>query len=330
MKKSFLCFVIYLLSLEAAYSSTILHGKVGVLSFPESVWWDQWERYRSKLIKNKEINLEWYLRGELGSEQQLLSGVRRNRINIISISSQGMSSLIPASGVLQIPYIFESLEQADFVLDHFVSEPIRKLFSKRGLEVMHFTEVGWNVLYTTNELVKEPSDLKGKTIRISPSIILQSFIESIRSDYAILEVGDLIPALQTGLVQGGLTNVVFVHNAVYSHVCCVTRLKAIYEIGVNLANKKWLDSASDKQRKFLIDSYDALDKARVDVRNYVDNVVKKGPKRGLNYYSLNPDQIKNWKAASKTATKQILDSTGSEGIELFEIIKLGKNAYKNR
>ena len=72
-----------------------LTGKVGVYSFPDSVWWEQWMGFQSRIEANPEFDLEWYLRGELGSEQQLITGARRNRIQVISVSSQGMTSLIP-------------------------------------------------------------------------------------------------------------------------------------------------------------------------------------------------------------------------------------------
>lgn len=304
-----------------------LEGKVAVYSFQDSVWWDQWMAFQSKIEANPEFDMEWYLRGELGSEQQLITGARRNRIQVISISSQGMTSLVPEMGVMLAPYIFDSLEEADFVLDTYLAEPIAELFRAQGLEVLHFTDVGWQVLYTVDRPVFEPGDLSGMTLRISPSIILQAFVDSLGVDYAALELGDLIPGLQTGLVQGGLTNIVFVHNALDGQVCCVSRLKGMYEMGMNFASARWLEDASDDQKAALIDAYDDLATQRRNVRAYVESVVQDGIAKGLRYIDLTPEQKQKWKEGSEGALNLILDDTGPDGARLFDLLLEGKAAY---
>ena len=305
-----------------------LKGKVAVYSFPDSVWWDQWMSFQSKIENNPDLELEWYLRGELGSEQQLITGARRNRIQVISVSSQGMTSLVPEMGVLLAPYVFDSIEEADFVLDNYLAEPIRQFFSELDLEVLHFTDVGWTVLYTVDQLVLLPTDLNGMTLRISPSIILQSFVEAVGADYAVLELGELVPGLQTGMVQGGLSNIVFVHNALNGQVCCATRLKGMYEMGANFANKRWLASATDAQKAALIESYDQLDVSRPNVRAYVEGVVKEGEANGMSYFDLTEDQRKLWKDASASGLQRILDDTGADGARLYDLLLEGKAAFR--
>ncbi|MEQ8508833.1 MAG: TRAP transporter substrate-binding protein DctP [Rhodospirillaceae bacterium] len=305
-----------------------LKGKVAVYSFPDSVWWDQWMSFQSKIENNPDLELEWYLRGELGSEQQLITGARRNRIQVISVSSQGMTSLVPEMGVLLAPYVFDSIEEADFVLDNYLAEPIRQFFSELDLEVLHFTDVGWTVLYTVDQPVLLPTDLNGMTLRISPSIILQSFVEAVGADYAVLELGELVPGLQTGMVQGGLSNIVFVHNALNGQVCCATRLKGMYEMGANFANKRWLASATDAQKAALIESYDQLHVSRPNVRAYVEGVVKEGEANGMSYFDLTEDQRKLWKDASASGLQRILDDTGADGARLYDLLLEGKAAFR--
>ncbi len=304
-----------------------LEGKVGVYSFPDSEWWEQWMRFQANIEADPQFDFEWYLNGELGSEQQLLTGARRNRIQVISVSSQGMTSLVPEMGVLMSPYLFDSLEEADFVLDSYLAEPIGDLFRAQGLEPLVFTDVGWQVLYSVNEPIIVPADLSGKTIRISPTIILQSFVEALGADYAALELGDLIPGLQTGVVNGGLTNVVFVHNALQGQVCCVTRLQGIYETGVIFAAKRWFDRATSAQQQALVAAYDSLAVQRPRVRGYVESVIDEGRAQGTRYIDLTAEQRKLWKEASAGALRRILDSTGADGARLYDLVQQGKAAF---
>lgn len=323
-----LSLLIFVLWAPLSASAEPLKGKVGVYSFPDSVWWDQWMEFQSNIqAQPEDFDFEWYLLGELGSEQQLITGARRNRIQIISISSQGMTSLVPEMGVMLAPHMFDSAEETDFVLDNYLAGPIGDLFRNLGLEIIQFTEVGWMVMYTVDKPVLEPTDLAGLTIRISPTIILQSFVESLGADYAVIELGELIPGLQTGLVNGGLTNVVFVHNALEGQVCCVTRLKNMREIGVNLANRRWLEGATPQQDRDLRNAYTELSKMRRDVRAYVEGVVAQGETKGHRYIDLSPEQRERWKQASSSALQRILDDTGSEGERMYQLILEGKAAY---
>lgn len=327
MNRSLVAFA-FLVSGLASAAAEPLQGKVGVYSFPDSVWWDQWMEFQSNIEAQREdFDFEWYMLGELGSEQQLITGARRNRVQIISISSQGMTSLVPEMGVMLAPYIFETIEEADFVLDNYLASPISELFRNLGLEVIQFTEVGWMVLYTVEKPVMQPSDLSGLTLRISPSIILQSFVESLDVDYAIIELAEIIPGLQTGLVNGGLSNVVYVHNALAGQVCCVTRLQGTREIGVNLANTRWLSQATPKQEQDLRDAYTELKTMRRNVRAYVEDVVNQGQSRGHRYIDLTQEQRERWKQASSGALQRILDNTGAEGERLYQLLMDGKAAY---
>lgn len=284
-------------------------------------------RFQANIEANPDFDIEWYLQGELGSEQQLITGARRNRIQIISVSSQGMTSLVPEMGVLLAPYIFDSLDEADFVLDTYLAGPIAELFRAQGLEVLQFTDVGWQVLYTVDKPIFVPDDLAGQTLRISPSIILQAFVESLGVDYAALDLGELIPGLQTGLIQGGLTNIVFAHNALDGQICCVTRLKGLYEMGINFANARWLKSATDEQKAALIHAYDDLATQRRNVRAYVESVVDEGTQKGVRYIDLTPQQKILWKQESAGALARILDDTGADGARLYDLLQEGKAAF---
>jgi len=323
--------IILLLSVLIAPLQVIakpMTGKVGVYSFPDSVWWDQWMEFQSNIqAQPKDFAFEWYMLGELGSEQQLITGARRNRIQIISVSSQGMTSLVPEMGVMLAPHMFDTAAETDFVLDNYLAEPISALFRNLGLEVIQFTEVGWMVMYTVDKPVLEPTDLARLTIRISPTIILQSFVEALGADYAVIELGELIPGLQTGLVNGGLTNVVFVHNALEGQVCCITRLKNMREIGVNLANSRWLADATPQQEQYLRNAYTDLPRMRRNVRAYVEDVISQGKAKGHQYFDLTLEQRDRWKQASGSALQRILDDTGAEGERLYQLILEGKAAY---
>ncbi len=54
--------------------------------------------------------------GEAGSEEQALAALRRGRIQMASISSLVVSSLMPEIEITMAPFLFDTLEEFDFCL----------------------------------------------------------------------------------------------------------------------------------------------------------------------------------------------------------------------
>ena len=56
------------------------------------------------------LKLRALIHGQLGSEEKLLSGLRRGRIQFANLSAQVVSTLVPELSVLYAPYLFESAD----------------------------------------------------------------------------------------------------------------------------------------------------------------------------------------------------------------------------
>jgi len=323
-------FVVCITSAIPVQSDGILRGKVAVLSFPDTVWWDQWTHFQEVILSDPTLDMEWYMRGELGSEQMLLNGLRRNRIQIISVSSQGLATVVPEIGLLMSPYLFESFEEADFVFDNYLSDLVVQWLEEKGMVPISWAETGWVIMYTKDTVVRRPEDLKGLTLRVVPNVYGAAFMQAVGGDYAPLDLSELVPSLQTGLLNGGLTNVVFVHNAISDIVNHVTLTNHSYENGATLANKAWFDAATVKQQNTLIAASGPLDKNRRDVRAYVESITRGSPELGLTYHHLSHEERALWIKASEGALERIIATSGPRAHEFLNRIKIGKSDYHEK
>jgi len=321
-------FAAFLTSAASCQSEDVLRGKVAVLSFPDTAWWDQWMLFQEALVSDPTIDMEWYMRGELGSEQMLLNSLRRNRVQIVSVSSQGLATIVPEIGLLMTPYLFESFEEADFVFDNYLSSLVVQWLEEKGMVPISWAETGWVIMYTKDTVVRRPEDLKGMTLRIVPNVYGAAFMEAVGGDYAPLDLSELVPSLQTGLINGGLTNVVFAHNAISDIINHVTLTNHSYENGATLANKTWFETATVKQQETLIAASGPLEKNRRDVRAYVESITKSGSQVGLTYHHLSLEERALWITASEGALEKILAASGPRAQEFLNRIMDGKRDYK--
>lgn len=321
-----ICFVFA----PAVQAEDVLKGRLGVFTFPDSEWWNQWMRFKDRIDANPEIELEYYLSGELGSEQNLVNATRRNRVQIISVTGQGIASLVPAYNVVMTPFLFDSYEEADFVFDNYLAEPVQQMLADQGLVVLRWIETGWTILYSKEKQIRTPADMNGLTFRIAPNSFGEAFMRSLNADFAALDLADLTPGLQTGLLDGGVTNVVFLSNQLTDLVSHATETNHTYESGAVLASKRWFDGATSSQQDALIAAYDTLEDLRRGTRSYVNGMIEKGSSQGLTYYSPTAEERTLWRAETADAIDLILDVAGPEGQRLWDLIQQGKQDYADR
>jgi TRAP-type transport system periplasmic protein len=113
-----------ILSAGPVFAQSPLTGRAAGNVPQGSIWEEYWLFRKSTLTANSEINMEYYLYGELGNEENMINSLRRNRVQISSASLWGLSATIPEVAVLSLPYLFESPEEADYVYDGRFDSPL--------------------------------------------------------------------------------------------------------------------------------------------------------------------------------------------------------------
>ena len=96
---------------------------VGGTSFRKTVGERHWLEFQQKIDSGSrgEIKPKMLIHGELGSEEQIVSGLRRGRVQYANLSGLITSTLVPEAALLYAPYLFDSAAEADYVLDRYLS-----------------------------------------------------------------------------------------------------------------------------------------------------------------------------------------------------------------
>ena len=105
------------------------------------------------------LELRPLIYGQLGSEEQILSGLRRGRIQIANLSAQVTSTIVPELSLLYAPYLFESEQEADFIYDNFLTDIFREMLAEKNLHLVTWYEIGFHSVYAKEPII-EPADAK--------------------------------------------------------------------------------------------------------------------------------------------------------------------------
>lgn len=293
-----------------------------------SVWDEHWQFRQSVLLAHpEEVEFEYYLYGELGNEEAMVNSLRRDRVQISSASLWGLSSTIPEAAVLSLPYLFESEEEADYFYDCCAGDIIRPYLEEIGIAFLGWSEAGWTGFYGPKGY-PDPADVTGETLRTpsTPSVAL--FFQSLGVDTVFLGIGDVVPALQTGLVEGGASSLPWYVNAFKDHAPHYTLTGHHYETTVIMASKKWLDTATPSQNAVLDKAFKVFPSQRAGVRVDAKKKIAGLRQDGAFVYDLSDEQRALWVAAARAVHPVILRDIGGDANAIYAQVQAAIADYK--
>ena len=311
---------------NAESGASPLVGRAVAFAQPNSVWDQEWQRVKARLAEQDAVRLRYFTRGERGSEEQMLHDLRRGRAHLGGMSLQGLASVVPELNVPMAPYVFDSAAQVDFVYDHYLFELFDALFARRQLVLVQWVEVGWNGIYSQTP-IRAPEDARGLRLRGSPNPAAQLFLKSLGADSIPLGSGDLVPSLQTGLIEGGVSSVIFHYFVTRRHAGHLTLSRHAYDTGAIVANRRWFEGASAAQQRTLREAWGDVATARAAVRQLTGGIVQRMRDEGIAVHDLDAAEIDAWRTATRPILAALVESVGGEAAAVRDAIAAGKRAF---
>jgi TRAP-type transport system periplasmic protein len=293
-------------------------------SVDEALWLDFQQRVEAAL---PDFDVRLLIRGETGPEEQTFASLRRDRVQIAGGSFAGVATLVPEIALLSAPFLFDEEAEVDFVMDRFMLEPFRALFAAQDLYLMQWTDVGWVNLYGKRPLVV-PADTRGQRVRASSSIASQAFVREIGADTITMPFSDVVPSLQTGLIDAGVTSVtMYALSGVSTEAPHYTLTQHSYDMGVLLANRRWLEALRPAARAVIGQGFGGSAATRQRARDSVAQLMSTLPTRGVNVLPLSPTQRAEWRERAWPAHEKLVRRLGGRAREIYDALTTGKAAY---
>ncbi len=306
--------------------------KLGTLAPEGSVWHDALLEARQEwlAITDGEVELRIYAGGVLGGEDEMVRKLQRRSLDAVGISGGGLPHLDDSVDVLNIPLLFESYEELDYVRDRIAPELERRL-ETRGFKVLSWSDGGWAYFFAKSP-VRTPDDLRKLRLWISSG---NPEAEKLFRDFGLrvvpLPVTDMLTGLQTGLVEAIDVPPLFaLLDRSYRHASYMTDLRwAPVNGAVAISSRAW--------RKIPARYHDALEAAIRAAAGVVQGKIRQAGKqsiaemqaRGLKVVSLDPDTLALWRDEAQAAYPALRAHSGFP--ELFdEVLRLAAEYKKGQ
>lgn len=154
-----------------------------------------------ELVEEKsggDIEVRIYPNEQLGSEAEMAESVSLNDLQITAGSA--FSQYDDSISVFELPYLFESYEEAWKVLDGEAGEKAAEPLLDDNLRVLAYFENGFRHV-TSNKPIEQPEDLRGVKIRTPEFPISLRTFNALGANPTPMAFGELYTALQQGTVD---------------------------------------------------------------------------------------------------------------------------------
>ncbi|MGY9013748.1 MAG: TRAP transporter substrate-binding protein [Rhodospirillales bacterium] len=267
------------------------------------------------------------IHGEGGPEEQILSGTRRGRLKLATLSSLVLSNIVPEVAYLGAPFLFDTKEEFDYVVDHVFFDVFAPLFAEKGLTIIRWVDLGGQNIYA-NKPVLWPKDAVGMRLRATQDIAARLFLESVGADVIYITSPETIPGLQTGMIDGGLTpTVAYVGTGLVPDAPHFMLTQHFFLGGFFLANTDWLESLSPKHRSIITDMFASTDELRQVIAHMNADGLASADEEGFTAHHFSPEQRAAWKAASIGTHERIVSEIGGQAQEVADAIQAGRDAF---
>lgn len=261
------------------------------------------------------------------NEQEIAQNVMRGRYEMAYISATGLAPAIPEMGVLNIPFLWSSEEERDYVSDKHAQPIVAQILQSKGLELVRYGEAGWTSVFCKTACTA-PEHLKGMKFRISPTAGDRMMYERLGANGVTMSLADFYPALQQGVVDGGnLTFSFYLIGPAAKSAPHYVFTQHSHQPAFLVVNRQAWSELAAEHRQAIAGAIMPAAEMRKRVKDDETPKMELHKSRGGFVHVLSPEQKAAWAAVVVPGHDALVASYGGRAKELFDAIQAGKKEF---
>ena len=148
------------------------------------------------------IKVDVFHSSTLGNERDMVEALQLGTQEMVLVSTAVLSSFTDSFLVFDLPFLFDTTEEARMVCDSDLGEEILGSIEGDGLKGLVFFENGFRNVTNSKHEVLAPADLEGLKIRTMESPIHMATFSVMGADPTPMAMGELFTALQQKTIDG--------------------------------------------------------------------------------------------------------------------------------
>lgn len=321
-----------LLAPPAAGATESLEIKIATLAPEGSSWMKTFEAIDAEVGQktNAAVRLKFYPGGVLGDEKDMLRKMYIGQIHGAVFTTAGLSAIFGELDVFQIPFLFRSYDEVDFVISE-MNGFFHEGFEKNEHVLLGWTEGGFVRLMSTTPIATLDDLRKAKVWNWADSPMTKAIFDEAGIAAIPLSIPDVLVGLQTGLVDvvyappSGAISLQW-----FTKIKYMTDVNLSYLIGGLIIKKKVFEKMSTAHRQILMDAcQQQMTQLKTTIRKENQEAIEVMVKHGVKIIDPTPEQVADFINVSEKAMRKLEGKSFSKAIRDEVAAKLEAYRKKN-
>ena len=252
--------------------------------------------------------------GTLGPDLQVVSAMQGGTVDLNVMNASLLAGNVKEMAALDLPFLFNTAEEADAVIDGPVGRKLLDKLPARGLIGLAYWDLGFRQMHTRNRLVARADDLRGLKMRVIPTPIYIDLMNALGANAVPMPFTETYTALETGAVDGMTNPLLNIPDGKYQEVTKhLVLTDHIYTPQVVIASKRSWDKLSEQERAILQEAAtETTPHQRAVAREAATKVLDTLKAAGMTVTRLPPEEAAKLRERAKPVVAKYTKELGEE------------------
>ncbi len=253
------------------------------------------------------VTMKYFEGGQQGDERDFVRKIKLGQLDGAAVTSIGLSMIDESIRVLEVPMLFQSVEELDYVADK-MWPVFQKRFEKKGFRLNDRGEVGW-IYFLSKNKIESVADLKSQKVwQWGDDAIIGALYKKLGLSGVPLGV----PEVDASLTSGRITvcygsPVAAVALQWYTKVKYMTSMPVNFAIGATVVSIDSLKKLSPEDQKSVEEiGKSSQKKLRKVIRKANDDAKQTMIKKGVTVVTTPPATVADFAKNAAEVQKQLV------------------------
>jgi len=282
--------------------------KIATVS-PDGTAWMQAMRAGTDEVQQKtagRVVFKFYPGGVMGNDDSVLRKIRIGQLQGGAVTASALLDIAPDISIYELPYLFSSLQQVDYVRSRLDSRLMAGLEDK-GFVGFGLAEGGFTYMMSDRPLDSVEDVRKQKVWIPDGSKVGEAVFSSADISPVLLPLSDVLVGLQTGLINTIITSpIAAIALQWHTRVTHVVDEPLTYFTALMVLDKDKFDRLKQEDQQIVREIMTRVFRT-IDAQNRKDNIEAREVliKQGLVFTPLSTKAKQQWHAIGAQATREL-------------------------
>jgi TRAP-type C4-dicarboxylate transport system substrate-binding protein len=321
--------VVLALSWSRPTAAEPIQIRIATLAPSGSPWMNVLEKAAAEITEktDKRITIKYYTGGQQGDERDFVRKIKMGQLDGAAVTASGLSVIEPSIRVLELPMLFASQEEVDYVATKMWPY-FQKKFEKKGFRLAERGELGWVYFFSKNKVTTLDELRKQKLCTVGNDELASTLLDKLKLNGVPLSIPEVDGALTSGRINACFSSPL---GAIvlqwYTKLNFMSSTPMVFAIGATVMSLDAVAKVSAEDRK-VIDSIAkrSQKKARVIIRKANEEARKTLLRKGITLVEPSKAMVDELTAVGSTVQSQLVGKVFSK--EELDMVLAHRDEYR--